>query len=109
LPSKVTLRVYLPNRLIVSEKLRASGTSNYYILNECEGNVTRIEPTYDPNENTLMFSTDKLGTFVVLNENTPTANGGIVKDNVQISVVEGQIVVKGLQHGALSMIFQEDY
>ena len=105
LPSKVTLRVYLPNRLIVSEKLRASGTSNYYILNECEGNVTRIEPTYDPNENTLMFSTDKLGTFVVLNENTPTANGGIVKDNVQISVVEGQIVVKGLQHGAYYTIY----
>ena len=105
LPSKVTLRVYLPNRLIVSEQLRASGTSNYYILNECEGNVTRIEPTYDPNENTLMFSTDKLGTFVVLNENTPTANGGIVKDNVQISVVEGQIVVKGLQHGAYYTIY----
>ena len=91
LPSKVTLRVYLPNRLIVSEQLRASGTSNYYILNECEGNVTRIEPTYDPNENTLMFSTDKLGTFVVLNENTPTANG--------------QIVVKGLQHGAYYTIY----
>ena len=67
--------------------------------------MTRIEPTYDPNENTLMFSTDKLGTFVVLNENTPTANGGIVKDNVQISVVEGQIVVKGLQHGAYYTIY----
>ena len=100
LPTKVTLRVYLPNRLIVSEQLRTLGTSNYYILNECEGNVIRIEPTYNSNENTLTFSTDKLGTFVVMNDNNPTANESITNDNVQISVVNGQIVVKGLQQGA---------
>lgn len=100
LPTKVTLRVYLPNRLIVSEQLRASGSSNYYILNECEGNVTRIEPTYDSNDNTLTFSTDKLGTFVVMNDNNPTANESITNDDVKISVVDGQIVVKGLQQGA---------
>ena len=105
LPTQVTLRVYLPNRLIVSEQLRALGTSNYYILNECEGNVTRIIPTYDQNENTLTFSTDKLGTFVVLNENNPTANESITNDDVQISVVDGGIVVKGLQYGTHYTIY----
>lgn len=99
LPRKISLRIYLPNRLIVSEQLRASGTSNYYILNECEGNVTRIAPTYDPNSNSLTFSTDKLGTFVVMNKNTFTANESITNDDVKISVVDGNILINGLQPG----------
>lgn len=100
LPAKVSLRLFLPDRLIVSEQLRASGTSNYYILNECEGKVTRITPIYNSMNNTLTFSTDKLGTFVVMNNNNPTANESITNDDVKISVVDGQIVVKGLQQGA---------
>ena len=67
--------------------------------------MTQIIPTYDQNENTLTFSTDKLGTFVVLNENNPTANESITNDDVQISVVDGGIVVKGLQYGTHYTIY----
>lgn len=105
LPCKVGLRIYLPDRLIVSEELRASGTANYYILNQCEGKVTKIIPTYNPDDNSLIFKTDKLGIFSVMNSNSPLANEVCLDDEVRLYTANGNIVIKGLEPGKPYQIF----
>lgn len=105
LASKTTLRIYLPDRLIVSQQLRASGTANYYILNQCENQVTRIVPVFDAETNTLTFDTDKLGTFVVMNGRSATANETISTDVTQISLDRGMITIEHLAPGAYYAIY----
>lgn len=105
LASKTTLRIYLPDRLIVSEQLRASGTANYYILNQCEDQVTRIVPTFDAEANTLTFDTDKLGTFVVMNGRSTIANEHLSTNEIQVSVVDGEIRIEHLAAGDYYAIY----
>ena len=105
LPCKIGLRFFLPDRLIVSEQLRASGTANYYILNQCEGKVTKIIPDYNPEDNSLTFETDKLGIFVVMNSNSSTANEVCVDDTIRLYTANGNIVIKGLEPGQSYQVY----
>lgn len=105
LPCKIGLRFFLPDRLIVSEQLRASGTANYYILNQCEGKVTKIIPDYNPEDNSLTFETDKLGIFVVMNSNSSTANEVCVDDSIRLYTANGNIVIKGMEPGQSYQIY----
>lgn len=105
LPGKTTLRIYLPDRLIVSEQLRSTGTANYYILNQCEDKVVRIVPAFDPEANTLTFDTDKLGTFVIMNGRSTTANATISTDATRVSLDQGAITIEHLAAGAYYAIY----
>ena len=58
LPAKVTMRFYLPNRLLTSSTLRASA-SPYYILNQCNEEVTALETVYDEESHSVTFETDR--------------------------------------------------
>lgn len=79
-PCKVRLTFYLPKA-----KLRALTKDGYYILNESEGKITRIIPEYNPENNTLVFETDKLGVFAVLQSNSSsTANEVISMDSATV-------------------------
>lgn len=105
LSRKTTIRIYLPDRLIVSEQLRASGTASYYILNQCEDQVMRIVPAFDAEANTLTFDTDKLGTFVVMNARSSTANEPLSSDATQVSIVNGEIRIEHLAAGDYYAIY----
>ena len=105
LPCKIGLRFFLPDRLIVSEQLRASGTASYYILNQCADKITKIVPNYNPEDNSLTFETDKLGIFVVMNSNSSTANEVCVDDTIRLYTANGNIVIKGLEPGQSYQIY----
>lgn len=105
LPGKIALRMYLPLRLIVSEQLRAAGTANYYILNECDGLISRINPVFDPEANTLTFETDKLGDFVIMNGNSSTANEKVSVNNVIVFVDGNRLSIKGLKPGEVFAVY----
>ncbi len=104
-PGGCILRVKLPDRLIVSQQLRASGTANYYILRECDEEVTKIIPEYNEVNNTLTFETDKMGTFVVMNGKDPVANENIHAEHIQIKAIDGQLSIQGLEPGERFSIY----
>ena len=84
LPVKVAIVFYLPKTLTKADGLRASTEEKYYILNECEGTVTRIVPEYDADAHALFFKTDRMGVFTVMRgggSSTPNEriSSGVVK------------------------------
>ena len=60
-PVRMILIFHLPN-----SDLRAATSHDYYILNECQGKVTKIIPEYDEETRTLLFRTDRMGVFTVM-------------------------------------------
>lgn len=105
IPGGCILRFFLPDRLIISEQLRASGTANYYILRECDGEVVTIIPTYNQENNTLTFKTDKMGTFVVMNGKNAVNNERIRKQEWQIKTMNGNLQIQGLPAGEVYSIY----
>ena len=99
IPGGCILRIYLPNRLIVSQQLRATGGASYYILRDCDGEVVSLVPEYDYESNSLTVKTDKLGTFVVMQGEAPLANEQFQAETVRVVTQNGQIVVHGLKMG----------
>lgn len=100
LPCKVRMTFYLPK-----SRLRASTEKRYYILNESEGKVTTIIPEYDPENNTLLFETDKLGVFAVMYGNSATANEEIVLNALRIVTKGDQISIANLPAGVSYTIY----
>lgn len=105
IPGGCILRFFLPDRLIVSEQLRASGGANYYILRECDGEVVTIIPTYNQENNTLTFKTDKMGTFVVMNGKNSVGNENIQTSQLEINTTNGHLQIKGLPSGEYYSIY----
>lgn len=105
IPGGCVIRLYLPDRLIVSEQLRASGGANYYILRECDGEVVTIIPTYNQENNTLTFKTDKMGTFVVMNGKNSVGNENIQTSQLEINTTNGHLQIKGLPSGEYYSIY----
>lgn len=105
IPGGCILRFFLPDRLIVSEQLRASGGANYYILRECDGEVATIIPTYNQENNTLTFKTDKMGTFVVMNGKNSVGNENIQTSQLEINTANGHLQIKGLPSGEYYSIY----
>lgn len=105
IPGGCVIRLYLPDRLIVSEQLRASGGANYYILRECDGEVATIIPTYNQENNTLTFKTDKMGTFVVMNGKNSVGNENIQTSQLEINTANGHLQIKGLPSGEYYSIY----
>lgn len=98
LPVKVTLTFYLPAKVTI-QGLRSSDSGNYYILNESQGKITRIVPTYDSELNALIFETNKLGTFTVLRSGSSTANEAISTQSIKVGSFDNNIVIHNLPAG----------
>lgn len=105
IPGGCILRFFLPDRLIVSEQLRANGGANYYILRECDGEVVTIIPTYNQENNTLTFKTDKMGIFVVMNGKNSVGNENIQTSQLEINTTNGHLQIKGLPSGEYYSIY----
>lgn len=123
LPAKITLRLYLPSRLLTAVRLRSTA-SPYYILNQCDGEVTTIETEYDAASHSVTFETDRLGIFVVV-QGTPVpdapiytpeepmlpdrpidvANAEVKSGQPVVYVAEGRIVIEGLRAGKSYAIY----
>lgn len=115
LPCKVSLRFTLSSRLMINQELRAMaesgqlramGSGNYYILNQCEGKVTKIIPAYDAATNTLTFETDRLGIFAVMYANGGTTNEEVVRIEARVRAVDGQISIEDMPIGEPYAIYE---
>lgn len=104
LPVKVTLIFYLP-KIQTAGELRSSTTDSYYILNESQGKVSRIVPTYEEDTNALIFQTDKLGTFTVVRSNSSTAEEAITSETLQIESYDNEIRIYNLPIGKSYAIY----
>lgn len=106
LPVKVTLIFYLPETLTKADELRASAEEKYYILNECEGKITRIIPEYDADSNALLFETDRMGVFTVMRDNgSSTPNERISSETVKAVVGNNQLSLYNLPIGETYRIY----
>lgn len=104
LPVKVTLVCYLP-KTQVAEKLRSATIGSYYILNESQGKISRIIPTYEAETNALIFQTDRLGIFTVMRSNSSTANEGITFETLRIDSHNNEISIYNLPVGEPYFIY----
>lgn len=106
LPVKVTLIFYLPKTLTKADELRASAEGKYYILNECEGKITRIIPEYDADSNALLFETDRMGVFTVMRDNgSSTPNERISSETVKAVVGDNQLSLYNLPIGETYRVY----